>query len=124
TVTNLAVAGQVIWHLDVVWVPAMGEYLALLATYPVGSSCVTRANFIARSTDGTRWVVHPAPVAAIGVHPALSDVVYRSTMLVEPDHGEVTFWLSGARYTSAGYDWRVVLLRRRFADLFPTSMAV
>jgi hypothetical protein len=105
--TNLAQPGQVIWHLDVQWVAARGEYWALYNSYPVGSTCVTRALFLARSTDGVHWDTPSAPLLVAGEAPAMHDVVYRSTFRLSPDGQWVELMVSGAAFAQGRYDWRM-----------------
>ena len=106
-VTNLAQPGQVIWHLDVQWLPQRGEYWALYNSYPVGSSCVTRALFMARSTDGVHWDTPQAPLMVAGVAPAFRDVVYRGTFRLSPDAQWVELLVSGAAYAEGRYTWQM-----------------
>jgi hypothetical protein len=106
-VTDLVQPGQVIWHLDVQWVASRGEYWALYNSYPVGSTCVTRALFLARSADGVHWDTPTAPLLVAGVAPALRDVVYRSTFRLSPDGEWVELLVSGASYDQGRYDWRM-----------------
>lgn len=105
--TNLAQPGQVIWHLDVQWVASRNEYWALYNSYPVGSTCVTRALFLARSTDGVHWDIPAAPLVVAGEAPALRDVVYRSTFRLSPDGEWVELMVSGAAFAEGRYDWRM-----------------
>ncbi len=116
--TDLAQPGEVIWHIDVAWVGARGEYWALYNTYQSGGTCVTGALYLARSTDGIHWRTAPSPVARRGVTPAFADVIYRSTFLVDATGTYVTFWLSGATYQAdRGYTWTAATVRRRVDDV-------
>ncbi|MES2305651.1 MAG: hypothetical protein V4558_09090 [Gemmatimonadota bacterium] len=110
-VSDLVWPGRVAWHLDVIWVAARQEYWALVATYPAGSTCVTDQLQFARSTDGVRWTRHPEPILTAGILPEFSDVIYRSSLQVEPEQGTVVFWLSGARFNGSVYTWRTGALR-------------
>lgn len=107
TVTDLAQPGQVIWHLDVQWVAQRNEYWALYNSYPVGSSCVTRALFLARSSDGVHWDTPQAPLMVAGHAPAVRDVVYRSTFRLSPDGQWVELLVSGAAFAQGRYTWQI-----------------
>lgn len=107
TVTDLAQPGQVIWHLDVQWLAARNEYWALYNSYPTGGTCVTRALFLARSSDGLHWSTPQSPLMTAGRVPAFNDVVYRSTFRISPDGAWLELLLSGAVYQSSSYTWRV-----------------
>jgi hypothetical protein len=99
------------WHLDVQWIEARSEYWALVNAKEIGS-CTTPALYLATSTDGVAWTTHPTPVAERGVHPALNDIVYRSTFAYDAVSGSVTFWFSGATYDRGRYKWSTVTQRR------------
>lgn len=105
--TDMAQPGQVIWHVDVQWLPQRGEYWALYNSYPVGGTCVTRALFLARSTDGVHWDMPQLPLLVAGHAPALRDVVYRSTFRLSPDGQWVELLVSGAAFEQGRYHWRI-----------------
>ena len=105
--TNLVQPGQVIWHLDVQWVPSRQEYWALYNTYPVGGTCVSRALFLGRSSDGVHWNVPSRPLLVAGRVPAFEDVVYRSTFRVSDNGQWLELLVSGADYNEGGYIWRI-----------------
>jgi hypothetical protein len=115
---DLAQPGQVIWHLDVEWIAARHEYWALYNTYAPGGTCTTGALYLATSTDGIHWNTFPSPVAARGVIPAFADIIYRSTFSVDDADGTVTFWISGADFTTGrGYVWRTAVITRPIAEV-------
>ncbi|HXE58008.1 MAG TPA: hypothetical protein VNK43_08400, partial [Gemmatimonadales bacterium] len=114
---GLPADGEVIWHLDVQWIPARQEYWALYAVFPRGSTCATTRLRLARSPDGRNWTVHPSPVLTRGATEAFRDVVYRASFLVEPDAAAVTFWYSGARFEGGRYEWRAATEKRRVDEL-------
>lgn len=117
--TDLAQPGETIWHIDVEWVPARGEYWAVYNTFPTGTSCATHALYIARSTDGTHWITSPSPIARSGLIPAFADVLYRSSFLVDGKGSRVTLWMSGAAYTDqTGYVWRTASVSTTASELF------
>ncbi|MEO5799486.1 MAG: hypothetical protein ABIZ70_00570 [Gemmatimonadales bacterium] len=119
--TDLSWPGRVVWHLDVIWVAARQEYWALAATYAAGSTCVTDQLQFARSNDGVRWTRHPVPILTAGVLPEFSDVIYRSSMQLEPEQGTVVFWLSGAGFNGSIYSWHTGALRVSMATLLNAS---
>lgn len=120
--TDLAQPGEIIWHIDVEWIPARSAYWAIYNTYPTGGTCVTDALYLAESADGVHWTTHPSPIVRRGVLEAFDDIVYRSSFQVDPAGGSVTLWVSGATFTAAtGYTWSAALLRRRISELLATA---
>jgi hypothetical protein len=115
--TDLAQAGQVVWHIDVQWIPARSEYWALYNTYPAGGTCTTDALYLARSPDGRHWTTYPSAVLRSGAIDAFRDIVYRSTFTVDPAGERVTFWFSGASFADRQYVWRAATETRRLGDL-------
>jgi hypothetical protein len=115
---QLVQPGQSIWHIDVQWIPARGEYWALYNTYPVGTSCATNALYLARSPDGVKWTVYPSPIARAGLIDAFKDLIYKSTLIIDRKATRVTLWISGASYQlSVGYDWRTATVATSVSDL-------
>lgn len=124
SVTDLAQPGQVIWHIDVQWIPARLEYWAVYNTYPTGSNCATHSLYLARSTDGAHWTVSPSPIARSGLIEEFADVIYRASFLTDSKANHVTLWLSGARYyEGAGYAWRTASVATSTAELFAIAGA-
>ena len=124
TVTGLVQPGQVIWHLDVQWIPARLEYWAIYNTYPAGGNCATHSLYLARSSDGVRWTVSPSPIARSGLIEDFADVIYRASFLTDSKANHVTLWLSGARYdNAAGYIWRTASVATSTAELFAIAAA-
>ena len=121
--TDLVQPGQVVWHIDVQWIPARLEYWALYNTYPAGSNCATHALYLARSSDGVHWTVSPSPIARSGLIEQFSDIIYRSTFLVDSKGTHVTLWISGATYNDAGYVWRTASVATSTAELFAVAAA-
>ncbi|HET7456461.1 MAG TPA: Ig-like domain-containing protein [Gemmatimonadaceae bacterium] len=116
TRATLAQAGYFPWHVDVQWIPSLGEFWALYNGKEAGS-CTTPALFLARSTDGVTWTTYPSPVLARGAIAELADVVYRSTFAYDPASDAVTLWYSGASYDGSRYVWRAAVERRTRAAL-------
>jgi hypothetical protein len=110
------------WHIDVEWLPTLGEYWALFNGKRAGS-CTTPALFLARSTDGVTWTTYPSPVLARGAIHELEDVVYRTTFSYDADEDVVTLWYSGARFDGTQYVWRAAVERRARSELLGTVAA-
>ncbi len=123
-ITDLALPGQVIWHLDVQWIPARGEYWALYNSYAVGGSCVTRALFLARSADGMHWTQSGVPLLVAGRVPAFADVVYRATFRVSPDGAWLELLPSGAFHDEGRYHWSIGRMVIAARDALDGNLAV
>lgn len=122
--TDLTQPGQVIWHIDVQWIPALTEYWAVYNTYASGGTCSTHSLYLARSSDGNHWTIFPSPIARSGISEPFSDVIYRSTFLVDPQGKDVTLWMSGARYTDgAGYTWHTAVASTTVAAVLAIAAA-
>ena len=111
--TSVAFAqpGYLPWHLDVQYVPELGAYWALVAAYPVGSSCTGSSLFVATSRDGEHWTTFASPLLARGTIPQFSTNVYRSTFAFGPNGNDVTIWLTGATTVKPGDHRRPPVLR-------------
>jgi hypothetical protein len=105
------------WHIDVIWVPEVGEFWALYNEKPA-SSCATPALRLATSTDGIMWTQHPTPVLQAGVMREFNDIVYRSTLEYDPRTDLVTLWYSGARHDGDTWTWSAAVERRSRRGLF------
>jgi hypothetical protein len=112
--------GQVIWHLDVQWLPDRAEYWALYNTYPVGGTCTTQAIFLARSADGVTWERASAPLLTTDDVPPFRDVLYRGTFRRSADGAWLELILSGARLET-NYRWRIGRVVIGTTDLFTTG---
>ena len=108
TTTDLTDADGFAWHIDVQWIPTRSEFWAIY-NVKIPGSCTTSTLHFATSADGVHWNVSPGPVLSRGVIPAFDDIVYRSSVLVDANAGEVTLWYSGARYADNRYTWRVAI---------------
>jgi hypothetical protein len=117
TTVSLSQPGVYPWHLEVQWIPSLGEYWALF-NGKVAGSCTTDALYIATSPDGVTWRTFRSPVLRRGAIPEFADVVYRATFLYDPTRDLVSLWHSGARSTNRGYEWHAAFERRRRTDLF------
>jgi hypothetical protein len=114
---SLSQPGVYVWHIDVQWIPSLGEYWALY-NGKVAGSCTTGALYVATSADGMAWRTYRSPVLRRGATPELEDIVYRATFAYDPRTDLVSLWHTGARYTPRGYEWRAAFERRRRVDLF------
>lgn len=112
------------WHLDVQWVPELGQFWALYNAKGTGS-CATPVLYLATSEDGLTWTRAPAPVLVRGAFPEFADVVYRSTFKYDRRRDEAWFWYSGARFMRGRWVWSTLQQRRTRRELFaaPASVA-
>lgn len=104
------------WHIDVLWVPEVGEFWALYNEKPA-RSCATPALRLATSRDGITWTQHPTPVLRAGVTREFNDIVYRSTLDYDARTDMVTLWYSGARQSGETWVWSAAVERRSREDL-------
>jgi hypothetical protein len=117
----LSQPGLFVWHIDVQWIPSLGQYWAIYnAKTP--SNCTTPALYLATSADGINWHSYPSPLLVRGVIPEFEDVVYRSSLAYDPATDIISFWYSGARYETPNYIWHSAFQRRSRAEVF-TSIA-
>jgi hypothetical protein len=117
TTVSLSQSGVFPWHLEVQWIPSLGQYWALF-NGKVAGSCTTDALYLATSTDGVSWRTFSSPVLRRGAIPELADIVYRATFAYDAGRDLISLWHSGARYTAGRYEWRAAFERRRREDLF------
>ncbi len=112
------------WHIDVQWIPSQRAFWAIY-NGKTNSGCTTPAVFMATSEDGVTWTTALQPVLAKGRHPALKDIVYRSTFDYDPTADALTFWYSGATLDAGQYVWSAAVERRRREDVFaPSGMRI
>jgi hypothetical protein len=122
--TDLVQPGQVIWHIDVEWVPGRAEYWAVYNTFVSGENCATHALYLARSTDGVHWITSPSPIARSGLVDAFADVIYRSSFLPDTKGNRILMVMSGAKYlTGIGYVWRTASVSTSAATLLAIAAA-
>jgi hypothetical protein len=103
------------WHIEVQWVPSLGEYWAMFNAKQTGS-CTTEALYLATSPDGLTWRTYQAPVLRRGAIPEFSEVVYRATFAYDSLRDAVSIWHSGARFAMR-YEWHAAFERMRRGDL-------
>jgi hypothetical protein len=92
---NISQPGYVIWHLNVIAVPSKGQYMSLLAAYPLGSYCGKTILFFANSHDGINWQTYPEPVLNVGAGWD-SGEIYRSSLLYDPETAILRVWYSAS----------------------------
>jgi hypothetical protein len=105
------------WHIDVEWLPSLGQFWAV---YPVKrpGSCTTDRLRLATSTDGLHWQSYPSPVLIKGASQELNDVIYRSSLAYDEATGIVTIWYSGAAVNNGVYAWHLAWERMPHTELF------
>jgi hypothetical protein len=116
TAVSLSQPGVFPWHIEVQWIPALGEYWALFNA-KVAGSCNTDALYLATSADGLTWRTYPSPVLRRGAIPEFADIVYRATFAYDADRDVISIWHSGARFVSMAYEWHAAFERIRRPDL-------
>lgn len=114
---QLGLTGRVPWHWDVQFVPAKGEYWALVAAYPEGATCSQTSVYVARSADGTRWNVSPSPLLGRGEFEAMRDLVYRSSFHYHEGSDAVSVWFSGGRLEGRAFRYAVASARYPYPEL-------
>lgn len=97
--------GYVIWHLNTIAVPALKQFMSLLAAYPNGSNCGHTSLFFANSYDGINWDTYPQIL--LGASPSGWDSaeIYRSSLIYDPVHELVRVWYSAQN--AADLAWHV-----------------
>jgi len=101
---NVIQPGYVIWHLNVIPVPSEGQFMALLAAYPVGSNCDHTKLFFANSRDGIDWQTYPEPVLDTGTGWDSLEI-YRSSLQYDPNSGLFRVWYSAR--DAVKWEWHV-----------------
>jgi hypothetical protein len=109
---NLSQSGFVIWHFNMIWVPSEGQFMSLIAAYPVGSDCGHTKLFFANSNDGLNWQTYPQPVmeAESGWD---SREIYRSSLVYDPAEALFRTWYSAS--DSATGAWRIGYTEKRYS---------
>ena len=99
-VTDLAVPGRVVWHLDVTWSSELREYWALFPAFTPGEGCSSSDLFAAHSADGVHWALIKDPLVRRSDTTWTARTLYRSTGT----------WLAGRRmrvwFSAKGDDGR------------------
>ena len=93
--TDMLLPGYIIWHLNISYIEAMGEYWAALTAYRELSDCEHTLLFYAKSKDAIKWDVFPTPILSPGV--GWDDrEIYRSSLLFEQASNRLRIWYSAA----------------------------
>lgn len=116
TVVTMGAENHQVWHLDVQYVAALAQYVAVYSV-KTRTDCSTAAMFVATSADGVTWQPRSVPLLVRGVIPAFDHIVYRSTFLFNAARDEFTFWHSGATYGAGRWRWRMATERRSRRDV-------
>lgn len=102
--------GFVIWHLNVIAIPSEGQFMSLIAAYPVGCDCGCTQLFFANSNDGLSWKTYPRPIMIKGSGWD-SGNIYRSSLLYDPASGLFRVWYSAV---SAAGEWHIGYTQKTF----------
>lgn len=105
TQTVMSIPGYVIWHLDVAELPH-GGYLALIAAFPVGTSCANSDVWLATSANGIAWRNFAIPILWRGMRIAADRSIstwYRGTLRYDAQNDTLHVWPSAL----AGLKWNV-----------------
>ena len=116
--TTFALEGRVVWHLDVIYVPAHAEYWALFHAYERGKSCGSGDLFFARSRDGIAWTAYPTPILTAGGSDWTEASLYRASMVHDAARDVLRVWFS-ARSAVGG--WSAGLVEFSVPGLAPVS---
>jgi hypothetical protein len=108
---NMVQPGFVIWHLNIIWVPAVGQFMSLVAAYPRGTDCGHTKLFFANSIDGSTWQTYSEPV----LEPSQgwdSAQIYRSSLVYDPGTDLFRVWYSAR--DSVKSEWRAGYTQKFF----------
>jgi hypothetical protein len=107
--------GYVIWHLNTIPVPSKGQWMSLLAAYPLGSHCSHTELFFANSRDGIHWQTYSEPMLT-PVPGWDSREIYRSSLLYHPNTALLQVWYSAFKNSSENADkaWHVGYTQKTF----------
>jgi hypothetical protein len=97
--TDLALADRVVWHLDVIYVPARAEYWAVFHAFEKTKGCGSGDLYLARSRDGVRWTTYPTPILTTGNSDWTGASLYRSSIVYDAGRDVLRVWFS-ARATT------------------------
>lgn len=113
TAAGLEQKGYMIWHLDVIAVPAKGEYWALYPAYQ-RKGCGTRDLFFARSRDGVTWTTYAIPLLRHEDERWTSTMLYRASALYDASRDVVRIFLSAQ---GPGTDWRLGYVEFKYPEM-------
>lgn len=104
TVLNINQPGYVIWHVNTIPVPSKGQFMSLLAAYPLGKDCGETKLFFANSHDGLNWQTYPNIL--LDTSKSWDDLeIYRSSLLYDPETALLRVWYSA--YGQVPHQWHV-----------------
>ncbi len=96
---NISPKGNVIWHIDVSYIPSKNEYWMLYAAFPAGSYCGNTELYFAKSTDKINWITYDNKVLGKTTGPQWdSEEIYRSTLLYDNTTDMFRVWYSAKGY--------------------------
>jgi len=101
---SISQPGFVAWHLNVISVPSEGQFMSLIAAYPIGSDCGHTKLFFANSNDGLDWKTYSGPILDVGSG-WQSRAIYRSALVYDPDKALFRTWYSAVDAVSL--EWRI-----------------
>jgi hypothetical protein len=104
--------GYVIWHIDVLNVPARNELIMLAAAYPAGQASGNTSLFLATSPDGVNWSTFSKPILSPGSGWD-SGQIYRSTLLYDSSSDRIRIWYSAR----SGNEWHTGYTQGNYTDL-------
>ncbi|MEO7085585.1 MAG: hypothetical protein ABI085_14865 [Gemmatimonadaceae bacterium] len=116
TPVNLSIPGYVVWHLDVIELPAGRGYLAMIAAYQKFSNCANSDVWLATSRDGVNWQSYAVPIFWRTMRAAKTlglSTWYRGTMRYDAATDSLDLWPSGMSKLS----WGVFHATARLSDL-------
>jgi hypothetical protein len=105
TPVAMSIPDYVIWHLDVTELPH-GGYLALIAAFPVGTSCANSDVWLATSANGIAWRNFAIPILWRGMRIATERSMstwYRGTLRYDAETDTLHIWPSAL----SGRNWSV-----------------
>lgn len=100
---SLSQPGFVIWHFNMIPVPSEGQFMALVAAYPVGSNCGHTKLFFANSKNGLNWQTYPQPVMEAGSSWDNGEI-YRSSFVYDPAKALFRTWYSACDFAA---EWHI-----------------
>jgi hypothetical protein len=94
---DMSIPGYVVWHFDIIAVPAGGGYLALIAAFAKGTTCANSDVWLASSADGLSWRTYSMPVFWRGMKAAKQRAIstwYRGTLRYDARTDSLDLWPS------------------------------
>ncbi|MGE5113679.1 MAG: hypothetical protein ACM3JB_22680 [Acidobacteriaceae bacterium] len=90
--TGLVQPNYRIWHINVKWIPATHEFLALYSAFQ--KTCANDSLFLARSPDGMHWKTSAAPLLVPNPGHWDGIAIYRATGFLDPRTLSFRVWYS------------------------------